>query len=44
MQHVDAIVKWTIKDLKKASRSDEEELRDGEDGESQSMTRKVVAS
>lgn len=45
MQHVDAIVKWTIKDLKKASsRSDEEELREGEDGESQSMTRKVVAS
>jgi hypothetical protein len=29
--------------LKKASRSGEEELKEGEDGESQSMTRKVVA-
>jgi hypothetical protein len=30
--------------LKKASRSGEEELREGEDDESQSMIRKVVAS
>ncbi len=44
MQHVDVIDKWTIKDLKKASRSGKEELREGEDGESQSMIGKVVAS
>jgi hypothetical protein len=30
--------------LKKASRSGKEELREGEDGESQSMIGKVVAS